>query len=82
MGDNLVIIGLNDLVVSLLDVTMSNSIPGKPFYDMVKALLTFVDGKLFGHQLIEVRRPPKSCKIKSERVSFPPKDPQRLWCYL
>jgi len=80
MGDNLAIVGLNYLVVSLFDVLMSNSIPGKPFYDMVKALI--VVGKLFGQWLIGVRIPPKSCKIKSERVSFPPKDPQHLWCYL
>ena len=49
MSDNLVIMGLNYLVVSLLNVTMSNSIPGKPFYDMVKAL--FVVRKLFGRRL-------------------------------
>jgi len=80
MGDNLVIIGPNYFVISLLDVTMSNSIPGKPFYDMVKAL--FVVGKLFGRRPIGVSLPPKSCKIESEQVSFPPKDPQHLWCYL
>jgi hypothetical protein len=81
MGDNLVIIGLNYLVVSLLDVTvMSNSIFGKPFYDMVEAL--FVVGELFRHQPIGIRILPKSHKIKSERVSFPPKNPQHLSCYL
>jgi hypothetical protein len=46
MGEHLVIIGLNYLVVSLLDVTISKSIPGKPFYDMVKALC--VVNKFFG----------------------------------
>ena len=76
MGDNLVIIGLNYLVVSLLNVTMPNPILGKPLYDMVKAL--FGVGELFGHRPIGVHILPKSCKIKSERVSFPPKDPQHL----